>query len=77
MEFKLFKRITIHWDGSDETAGEFGYGDYTKTEWKYLTSIYAADEKEARKAARSFCKIMGEKCYFSGVGFSHILEEVK
>ena len=76
--FKLYARRNIHWDGSDETAGKFGYGDYSFVEHDFLTIIPAKNEQEARKQARRFFKTqLKKKCLFSGVGYTAFLEEIK
>lgn len=40
----LAKRVT-KWDGSDETAAYFGYGDYRDIKWREVGIVEAKDER--------------------------------
>jgi len=75
MKFILEKKRTVRWDGSDETAAHFGYGDYVNIKYDFVAEIEAPTEKEARKIARKICKAKDIHCLFGGVGYTVILTE--
>ena len=76
-KFNVLKKKTIRWDGRDETASYFGYGDYTDTKWVEVGIVEAENEKEARKFARKIFKENKWRCHFAGVGINCLLEEIK
>jgi hypothetical protein len=76
MKFTLVHRWTERWDGSDETASEFGYGDYTKNHMDDIATIKADTMRLAQSQARKIFKEKGlGKALFSGVGYSAYLKE--
>lgn len=76
MKYQLLIKKTIRWDGRDETAGEFGCGDYTKTEWKNAEIIEAKSRLSAMTKARNIYKKIGKTLWFSRTGINALLEEM-
>lgn len=75
--FIVLKKRTVRWDGSEQTAAYFGYGDYVDIKWDEVGRVMAVNEKEARKLARRLFKERRWPCYFSRTGINCLLEEVK
>ena len=76
MKFKLYHTWMETWDGSDATAGEFGYGDYCKHREAEVATIQAGTKREAQLMAKKIFIEKGiGKALFSGVCATAYLEE--
>lgn len=71
--YQILERVEERWDGSDETAAHFGYGDYRNTTFVDVGQVTARTKRMAYAAAKRLLR--DPHIRFSGVGYTHVLRE--
>ena len=76
--YEIFHIWQERWDGSDETAGEFGFGDYRKNHLDLVATVTAETVRGAQAQGRQVFKSLGlGKARFSGVGATAYIKPSK